>query len=153
MSCALDVTTNTQIQPAQPVPSPAAEGATERVDAVSRLDARVRREATRVPREPALQPVQPGRYLEVQGPSETLLVRLEREVIRIGRGLAADLRLDENSVSRRHAMLVHDQNGTRILDDRSSNGTFVNGERVEQANLKHGDVLLLGRVTLRYLQV
>jgi len=71
----------------------------------------------------------------------------------IGRGLVADLRLDENSVSRRHAMLVHDENGTRILDDRSSNGTFVNGERVEQANLKHGDVLLLGRVTLRYLQV
>jgi hypothetical protein len=29
----------------------------------------------------------------------------------------------------------------------------VNGKRVEQADLKHGDVLLLGRVTLRYLQV
>ena len=153
MSCALDVTTNTQIQPAQPVPSPAAEGATERVDAVSRLDARVRREATRVPREPALQPVQPGRYLEVQGPSETLLVRLEREVIRIGRGLAADLRLDENSVSRRHAMLVNDPSGARVLDDRSSNGTFVNGRRVEQAALTSGDELMLGRVLLRYIEV
>ena len=120
---------------------------TERVDPVACLDQRVRRQASAVP------PDQPGSYLEVQGTGETLLVPLVPGVTHIGRGLVADLRLDENSVSRRHAMLVHDENGTRILDDRSSNGTFVNGRRVNQANLKHGDVLLLGRVTLRYLQV
>src|SRR5207245_5392585 len=86
--------------------SAAAEGITERVDAVSCLDERVRREATPVAESPAPRPIEPGRYLEVQGPGETLLVRLERDVTRIGRGLAADLRLDENSVSRRHAVLV-----------------------------------------------
>jgi hypothetical protein len=126
--------------------SPAA-GMTERVDPVACLDQRVRRQASAVP------PDRPGSYLEVQGTGETLLVPLVAGVTHIGRGLVADLRLDENSVSRRHAMLVQDENGTRILDDRSSNGTFVNGQRVEQAELKHGDVLLLGRVTLRYLQV
>ncbi len=47
----------------------------------------------------------------------------------IGRGLSADLHLDENSVSRRHAILVPRPGGARILDDRSSNGTFVNGRR------------------------
>ena len=120
---------------------------TERVDPVACLDQRVRRQAGSVP------PDRPGSYLEVQGIGETLLVPLDSGVTHIGRGLVADLRLDENSVSRRHAMLVRDENGTRILDDRSSNGTFVNGQRVEQAELKHGDVLLLGRVTLRYLQV
>jgi pSer/pThr/pTyr-binding forkhead associated (FHA) protein len=133
-------------------PTPAAEGTTERVDAISALDDRVRREATpstaSVP-----QPLEPGRYLEVQGQGDSVLVRLEREVTRIGRGLAADLRLDENSVSRRHAMLVHDTDGARILDDRSSNGTFVNGERVKQAALANGDVVMLGRVVLRYLEV
>jgi pSer/pThr/pTyr-binding forkhead associated (FHA) protein len=132
--------------------APSAEGTTERVDAISALDDRVRREATpataRVP-----QPLEPGRYLEVQGQGDTVLVRLEREVTRIGRGLAADLRLDENSVSRRHAMLVNDSDGARILDDRSSNGTFVNGERVEQATLANGDVVMLGRVVLRFLEV
>ena len=133
--------------------SAAAEGITERVDAVSCLDERVRREATPVAESPAPQPIEPGRYLEVQGPGETLLVRLERDVTRIGRGLAADLRLDENSVSRRHAVLVDDPAGARVLDDRSSNGTFVNGRRVEQVALVHGDVLMLGRVTLRYLEV
>ena len=132
------------------MPSAAAEGITERVDAVSYLDERVRREATRVA---PTQAFEPGRYLEVQGPGETLLVRLESGVTRVGRGLAADVRLDENSVSRRHAMLVHDAEGARVLDDRSSNGTFVNGRRVEQAPLTNGDELTLGRVVLRYLEV
>jgi pSer/pThr/pTyr-binding forkhead associated (FHA) protein len=138
--------------PSEPSAAPAAEGATERVDAISTLDDRVRREATRawtsVP-----QPPEPGAYLEIQGQGDSVLMRLEREVTRIGRGLSADLRLDENSVSRRHAMLVQDSDGARILDDRSSNGTFVNGQRVEQAKLVSGDVVMLGRVVLRYLML
>jgi pSer/pThr/pTyr-binding forkhead associated (FHA) protein len=129
------------------------DGTTERVDAIARLDERVRREAVPVDQTRPPTPLAPGRYLELQGPSETLLVRLEREVTRIGRGLAADVRLDDNSVSRRHALLVCDQSGARVLDDRSSNGTLLNGARVEQAALKSGDVLLLGRVALRYLEV
>ncbi|HYM54035.1 MAG TPA: FHA domain-containing protein, partial [Solirubrobacteraceae bacterium] len=72
---------------------------------------------------------------------------------RIGRGLAADLRLDESSVSRRHAILVPRPSGARILDDRSSNGTFVNGRRVQQVDLHNGDVVVLGRVVLRYLEL
>lgn len=132
--------------------SPAREGTTERVDAISLLDDRVRREATPAP-SPVAPSLEPGRYLELQGPRESVLVRLEREVTRIGRGLNADLRLDDNSVSRRHARLVHDADGARILDDHSSNGTFVNGQRVEQATLESGDALVLGRVVLRYLEV
>jgi pSer/pThr/pTyr-binding forkhead associated (FHA) protein len=127
--------------------SSAAEGMTERVDAVACLDERVRRQAS------SSLPTEPGRYLEVQGPAETLLVPLGPSVTHIGRGLAADLRLDENSVSRRHAMVVQRPSGARILDDRSSNGTFVNGRRVEQADLQNGDVVMLGRVVMRYLQV
>jgi pSer/pThr/pTyr-binding forkhead associated (FHA) protein len=50
-------------------------------------------------------------------------------------------------------MLVNDPSGARVLDDRSSNGTFVNGRRVEQAALTSGDELLLGRVLLRYIEV
>jgi pSer/pThr/pTyr-binding forkhead associated (FHA) protein len=133
-------------------PAPA-EGKTERVDAIACLDDRVRREGTPAAHAPAAGALEPGRYLEVPGPGESLLVRVEREITRIGRGLAADVRLDENSVSRRHAMLINDPAGARILDDRSSNGTLVNGHRVEQATLSSGDVLMLGRVVLRYLEV
>jgi Inner membrane component of T3SS, cytoplasmic domain len=138
--------------PAPPAVSPE-EGVTERVDAISRLDERVRREGVAVGDTRPPTPLAPGRYLELQGTGEALLVRLEREVTRIGRGLAADVRLDDNSVSRRHAMLVCDESGARILDDRSSNGTLLNGTRVDQAALKSGDVLVLGRVALRYLEV
>jgi pSer/pThr/pTyr-binding forkhead associated (FHA) protein len=40
-----------------------------------------------------------------------------------------------------------------VLDDRSSNGTFVNGRRVQQADLSDGDVIVVGRVVLRYLEI
>jgi hypothetical protein len=120
---------------------------TERVDPVECLDDRVRHRA--MPAKPA----EPGRYMEVQGRDQTLLIPLGSDVIRIGRGLAADLRLDETSVSRRHAILVPRPSGVRILDDRSSFGTFVNGRRVQQADLRDGDVIVIGRVMLRYLEV
>jgi pSer/pThr/pTyr-binding forkhead associated (FHA) protein len=130
-----------------PIRSAAAEGTTERIDPVACLDERIRRSAT------LDRPATPGRYIEVHGPSETLLIGLARGVTHIGRGLAADLRLDEASVSRRHAILLNSRSGVKLLDDRSSNGTFVNGRLVVRAELKNGDELALGRVVLRYLEV
>jgi pSer/pThr/pTyr-binding forkhead associated (FHA) protein len=137
------------------------DGMTEIFDGIACLDERVRRQAmpasgtasSASQAVPVPQPTERGRYIEVQGPGEQLLIPLGGEVIHIGRGLSADLRLDEDSVSRRHAILVHRLSGLRILDDRSSNGTFVNGRRVTQADLRNGDVLVLGRVVLRYLEV
>jgi pSer/pThr/pTyr-binding forkhead associated (FHA) protein len=130
-----------------PILSAASQGTTEKLDSVACLDERVRRVAT------PSRPTAPGRYIEVQGQSETLLIGMARGVTHIGRGLAADLRLDDASVSRRHAILVDHRSGVRVLDDRSSNGTFVNGRRVLRAELVSGDVLALGRVVLRYLEV
>jgi pSer/pThr/pTyr-binding forkhead associated (FHA) protein len=130
-----------------PTPTASPHGATERLDPIACLDERVRRSAT------TERPVAPGRYIEVEGPSETLLIGLDRGITHVGRGLVADLRLDDASVSRRHAILVNRDAGARVLDDRSSNGTFVNGRRILQAELEDGDVLRLGRVVLRYLQV
>jgi pSer/pThr/pTyr-binding forkhead associated (FHA) protein len=114
---------------------------------IARLDERNRRRAT------APRSAPPGRYLEVEGAGEKLLVPLLRGVTHIGRGLAADLRLDESSVSRRHAIVVLRGEGARILDDRSANGTLVNGRRVSQAPLSSGDTIALGRAILRYLEV
>lgn len=123
-------------------------GATERIDAIACLDERNRRRAS------APESAAPGRYLEVQGAgTETLLVPVGSEVVHIGRGLSADLHLDEGSVSRRHAIFVQRGAGARILDDRSANGTFVNGRRITQADLHSGDMIVLGRVVLRYLEL
>jgi hypothetical protein len=119
---------------------------TERFDPIACLDDRFRL------RGKSDEPVEPGRYIQIQGPGRTLLIQLGAEVTHIGRGLAADLHLDDISVSRRHAVLVPRSSGHRVIDDRSSNGTFVNGERIEQFDLRNGDVIVLGRVVLRYLE-
>ena len=140
--------------PIRPTVAPA-EGMTEFFDGIACLDERVRRQATPLAPQELLDDhlgSETGCYIEVQGPGERLLIPLGSGVTHIGRGLAADLRLDEDSVSRRHAILVYRRSGSRILDDRSSNGTLLNGRRVTQADLHDGDVLVLGRVVLRYLE-
>lgn len=95
----------------------------------------------------------PGRYLEIRGQSEVQVVPLDQEVVHIGRGLTADLRLEDVTISRRHAILINRRSGAKVLDDRSSNGIFVNGIRVSEADLSDGDVIALGRIVLRYLEV
>ncbi len=125
----------------------ALDGITERFDPIACLDHRVRH------RGKSDEPAESGCYIQIQGPDRTLLIPLGAEVTHIGRGLGADLHLDDVSVSRRHAVLVPRLSGHRMLDDRSFNGTFVNGRRIEQVDLRHGDVIALGRVVLRYLEV
>ena len=74
---------------------------------------------------------QPGEYLCFEEGGELHTVALTREWTRIGRSLAADVRFDDPTVSRRHALIVRQPDGVRVLDDRSLNGVFVNGERIE----------------------
>ena len=78
------------------------------------------------------------------------VVAIGGDVTHIGRGFGADVRVDDHTVSRRHALLVRTSDGTRLIDDRSANGTYVNGERVTDAILADGDVITLGRTRLTY---
>ena len=68
------------------------------------------------------------------------------------RSLAADVRFDDPTVSRRHALIVRQADGVRVLDDRSLNGVFVNGERVEWRVLRDGDEIVVGRYRLNFLE-
>ena len=95
----------------------------------------------------------PGRYLAIEDGDVMRLVALHQAVTHLGRGFSADLRLEDQSVSRRHAVIVNGGEGARILDDRSANGTFVNGRRVTDAVLRDRDVIRLGRVALVYRDV
>jgi adenylate cyclase len=65
----------------------------------------------------------------------------------VGRALTSDVPLLDPTVSRRHASLVVDDSGIELHDLGSSNGTFVNGERVERARLGAGDVLTFGKLS------
>ena len=90
-------------------------------------------------------------YLEIESGAERRIVALRDDVTHVGRGLSADVRLDDATVSRKHAVIVHRPEGTVILDDRSMNGVWVNGERVAEAFLADGDEIQLGRVPLRFV--
>jgi pSer/pThr/pTyr-binding forkhead associated (FHA) protein len=96
---------------------------------------------------------EPGEYLLYEDGEDTRTVALTREWTRIGRSLAADVRFDDPTVSRRHALVVRQADGVRVLDDRSLNGVFVNGERIEWRTLGDGDEILVGRYRLRFMSV
>jgi pSer/pThr/pTyr-binding forkhead associated (FHA) protein len=100
---------------------------------------------------------EPGQYLALEDSDPTHgglhAIPLTREWTRIGRSLAADIRFDDPTVSRRHALIVRQPDGVRVLDDRSLNGVFVNGERVEWRALQDGDEIVVGRYRLHFLDV
>jgi hypothetical protein len=121
--------------------------ATEPFDALSRLDHHTRAQTI------APEDAPPGRYLELEGTDGSKLLELHDPMVYVGRSFTAGLRFDDHSVSRRHAILVRRAGRTRILDDRSLNGTFVNGRRVEEADLYDGDIVVLGSVVVVYREL
>lgn len=95
-----------------------------------------------------------GQYLAYRSPDDDVtMFALQREWTRIGRSLAADVRFDDPTVSRRHALIVRQPDGLRVLDDRSLNGVFVNGERVKWSTLADGDEIVIGRHHLHFVDI
>src|SRR5215203_7209286 len=92
-----------------------------------------------------------GKYLAYEDSGRRIVVPVAREWTRIGRSLAADVRFDDATVSRRHALIVSQADGVRVLDDRSLNGVYVNGRRVEWSPLTDGDEIVVGRHTIHFL--
>lgn len=134
--------------PPFPSSAPPSEAATQYFDAVRCLSNREVHKAS-----VSGGPVPHGSYLRVTGSNRALLIPLGEPMAHIGRGLNVDLHLDDVSVSRRHAIILRTDEGHRILDDRSLNGTRVNGREIRHAELHDGDVITLGRVELTYCEV
>ena len=81
------------------------------------------------------------------------MVPLQDGWTRVGRSLSAHVRFDDPTVSRRHALIYRDQDGARVLDDRSLNGVFRNGDRIELAELDDGDEIAVGRFRLFFVSL
>ena len=121
------------------------------------------RRASRPSRHPSIEPewlgearercADTGQYVAYLDGDELVVAAVTQEWTRVGRSLAADIRFDDPTVSRRHALIVRSADGVRVLDDRSLNGVFVNGERVEWSTLRDGDEILVGRHELRFIDV
>jgi hypothetical protein len=76
---------------------------------------------------------------------------LRGERMLIGRTPEADVFLDDVTVSRDHASLVHRQGAWHLDDSGSLNGTYVNRERIDTHKLTDGDEVQVGKYKLTYL--
>jgi hypothetical protein len=79
-------------------------------------------------------------------------LRMEREIV-IGRSSDLDMVLVEDMVSRKHAKISTVGNQITIADMGSTNGTFVNGEKVKKMRLKEGDRILIGTSIIKLVAV
>ena len=77
-------------------------------------------------------------------------LRMEREFI-IGRSTDVDMVLVEDMVSRKHARIVSVEGVFEIEDLDSTNGTFVNGEKITRTRLREGDRILIGTSILKLI--
>jgi len=77
---------------------------------------------------------------------------LDKTEVSIGRSLDNDLVIQDPTVSRLHAKLVASNGRFLICDQRSTYGTFVNGERVDQRVLTSGDIISLAETTMLYVE-
>jgi len=84
-------------------------------------------------------------YLEmVEGPLAGRIIRLYDYPLVMGRRDSCDLVFQDESVSRRHAMLEPRQGKWQLTDLNSTNGTFVNGERIRNRIMETGDTVKFG---------
>ena len=79
------------------------------------------------------------------------IVPLNQEVVRLGRHLDNDVVLHEDSVSRFHAEIRHENGSYTLYDQQSTSGTFVNNQRVEHCVLNSGDVITLASLSIMFI--
>jgi len=97
--------------------------------------------------------VAPGGYIAFEDDDRVRVMALQEGWTRVGRSLSAHIRFDDPTVSRRHALIHRLDGGVRILDDRSLNGVFVNGGRVDMRELEDGDQIAIGRFQLHFIDL
>ena len=78
-------------------------------------------------------------------------IETDKQVVSIGRNVGNDIQIDNLSVSKNHARIVRDKDSYRVEDLNSTNGTYLNEKMVSEAELKHKDVLTVGKHTLEIL--
>ena len=125
---------------------PISDATTQVISPRPRVSDRVRRNAALT-----AESLAPGRYVAIDDGGEVVVIPVGEGALRLGRGIGADVVLEDRSVSRRHAVITCRGDEVVLLDDRSLNGVFVNGERVTQATLRDGDAIALGDVQMRFI--
>jgi len=90
------------------------------------------------------------RLIGVEGPAKGRAVEIGPDGLQMGKRPDCDLVLDDTYASRSHAAIEVTSEGVRLVDRGSTNGTFVNDERIESRLLADGDLIRIGRSVLRF---
>jgi pSer/pThr/pTyr-binding forkhead associated (FHA) protein len=75
-------------------------------------------------------------------------IETENPEITIGRSPNTDIQIDNLAVSNQHARLIRQKNHYKIEDLNSTNGTYLNDEKITKSTLKHNDVITVGKHNL-----
>ncbi|HNP65703.1 MAG TPA: FHA domain-containing protein [Woeseiaceae bacterium] len=81
---------------------------------------------------------------------QVLRFPLFKDRLTIGRTKDNDIQLEAAYISRRHAVIQTDDDATRVIDWGSKNGIYVNGDKVDEHFLCHGDIVTIGNARFRY---
>ncbi len=92
-----------------------------------------------------------GLLVVTRGPNSGSKFEVDKPVVSIGRHPDSDIFLDDVTVSRRHVEITRDGESFRVSDAGSLNGTYLNRERIEVAELATGDELQVGTFRLLFL--
>lgn len=84
------------------------------------------------------------------GPTAGARYLLDTDVTTVGRHPEADIFFDDVTVSRRHAEITRTESTFELVDQRSLNGTYVNGERVDRSTLTNGSEVRVGKFRLNF---
>jgi pSer/pThr/pTyr-binding forkhead associated (FHA) protein len=76
-------------------------------------------------------------------------ISVSQALVVVGRHPVCDVRLDSNRVSLRHCILHEDGGEVDVRDLGSTNGTWINGNRVERGRLARGDEMAIGHIRYR----
>lgn len=95
-------------------------------------------------------PTRAALLLVRSGPTAGARYLLDADVTSVGRHPEADIFFDDVTVSRRHAEIVRTGSVFELIDQRSLNGSYVNGERVDRAVLADGAELRIGKFRLNF---
>ncbi len=90
------------------------------------------------------------RLVVIKGPLEGEVFPLTKEEFTIGRTDDRDLVILDRAVSRKHCKIVLEEDGYYIVDEGSTNGTFVGGMRIAREKLKSGDIIQIGESRIRF---
>jgi pSer/pThr/pTyr-binding forkhead associated (FHA) protein len=88
---------------------------------------------------------------QVEGTAGRRMHDLSDEVVTVGRGQESSIFLNDVTVSRKHAEIVHGDRGYRIRDVGSLNGTYVNRVRVDAVDLRNGDEIQVGKYRFKFV--